>query len=208
MRNTPVVLGVLSIAFGSLQALFSAMGLASQPLSKNILGGMGKAMSGLPGAKQPGQPDPAAMMEGMVKLTDELKPYTLLLGISMIILASALVVVGVLLYKRRARARPLALIWAVAALAYIPFQLYVQVAIVQPRTAEIMRQMMPANQPASAAMDMVTGMQGGIVVVTTLLFYTPFPILLLILMGRPKIKQVLEPAPAPAAPVTGAPAGG
>jgi cytochrome bd-type quinol oxidase subunit 2 len=207
MRNTPVVLGVLSIAFGSLQALVSGASLATQSKTKDLLKGMGSAMSKLPGANQPGQPDFNATMDAAARLGEDLKPYTLLLGLSMVVMALALVAVGILLYKRRARARPAALAWAVAALLYIPCQLYLQVSIINPRTQQYLKEIASAStgagtgaDAAGAAMDVMSGMMGGIAIVGTVAFYAPFPIVLLALMGRSKIKQVLEPAPpAPAA---------
>src|SRR4029078_12240506 len=55
MRKTPVTMGVLSMVFGGVQILMSGVGLASQPYSKQVMGSMGKAFSGLP--RSQGQPD-------------------------------------------------------------------------------------------------------------------------------------------------------
>src|SRR5262249_33199208 len=55
MRKTPVVMGVLSMVFGGVVALMTGVSLASQPFSKQMMGSMGKAFSGLPRAE--GQPD-------------------------------------------------------------------------------------------------------------------------------------------------------
>jgi hypothetical protein len=203
MRNTPVVLGVMSIAFGGLQALFSGVSLITQSKSKEMLKGMGNVMAKLPGADQPGQPDISATMEAAARMGEDLKSYSLLLGLTMLVMALALVAVGIVLVKRRARARPLALGWAVAALLYIPFQIYIQVAIVNPRTQQYMKEIAGTSNPAGPAMDILSGAMGPIAVVGTVVFYTPFPIVLLALMGRSKIKQVLEPAPPAPAPTGG-----
>jgi hypothetical protein len=203
MRNTPVVLGVLSIAFGGLQALFSGVSLVTQSRSKEMLKGMGNVMAKLPGADQPGQPDISATMDAAARMGEDLKSYSLLLGLTMMVMALALVAVGIWLVKRRARARPLALCWAVAALLYIPFQIYIQVAVVNPRTQQYMKEIAGTGNAAGPAMDILSGAMGPIAVVGTVVFYTPFPIVLLALMGRSKIKQVLEPAPPAAAPTGG-----
>ena len=40
-------MGVLAMVFGGVQVLMTGIGLASQPFSKQMMGGMGKAFSGL-----------------------------------------------------------------------------------------------------------------------------------------------------------------
>ena len=82
MRKTPVVMGVLSMVFGGIQVLMTGVGLASAPFSKQMMGGMGKAFSGLP--RREGEPDVGAMFEQLGRLTEELKLYTYLTGFAML----------------------------------------------------------------------------------------------------------------------------
>src|SRR5262249_32711718 len=110
MRKTPVVLGVLAMVFGGIQVLYSGFGLAMAPFSKQMMGGVSKALSGVP--KQEGQPDPQAMFDKLARLTEDLKLYTYLTGFAMLAFAITLIVLGYLLYKRRAQARPLTIAWA------------------------------------------------------------------------------------------------
>jgi NADH:ubiquinone oxidoreductase subunit 5 (subunit L)/multisubunit Na+/H+ antiporter MnhA subunit len=194
MRKTPVVLGVLSMVFGGLQLLISGAGLATTPFSKQMIGSMGKAFSGLP--RQPGQPDVGDMFEKLGKLTEELKIYTYLTAAVMLVLSIALILIGWLLYKRRMQSRKLAVAWAIAALAYLPVQLWVQVKIIQPRANEITRSMLEGMPNASAGLyDSVASFQGTMTVVIYILFYTPFPVLLLWLMGRASAKNDLVAVP-------------
>jgi hypothetical protein len=200
MRKAPTVLGVLSIVFGSIQAAMSLMGLVTQPFAKEMMGGFGKVMSKLP--RPEGQPDSAAMFDRLAQLTDELKVYTYAVNLPMMVLAVALIFIGYLLYKRRPLARPLAVTWALVALAFLPVEIYVQVAIVQPRTMAITKEMFAgAAASGSAFMEKFSGVQQVITVVTQLALYTPFPVLLLILIGRKSAKNDLvgptPPAPAP-----------
>src|SRR5262249_27165952 len=117
MRKTPVVLGVLAMGFGGIQVLMTGIGLATAPFSKEMIGGMGKALSGLP--KQEGQPDVGDMFDKLAKLTDELKLYTYLTGFAMLAFAITLIILGWMLYKRRMQSRPLSVAWGAAALAYL-----------------------------------------------------------------------------------------
>jgi len=192
MRKTPVVMGVLSMVFGGIQALITAASLASQPYAKQMMGSMGKAFSGLP--RQEGVPDTTQAFEKLARLTDELKPYTYLTGGAMLVLSIALFIVGWMLYKRRAQSRSLAVAWALAALAYLPVQLYLQVKIILPRTAEITKQMVAGDAATSSVMQSFAGVQGVVTVVIYVLFYTPSPLLLLWLIGRASTKNDLLPA--------------
>jgi hypothetical protein len=193
MRRTPVVMGVLSMVFGGVQVLMTGVGLVSQPFSKQMMGGMGKALSGLP--RQQGQPDMAPMFERLAKVMDDLKLYTYLTGFAMLSLSITLIIVGWTLYRRRAQSRQLTIAWAVAALAYLPVQIWVQVKVILPRTQQVTKAMLEGtNNQASGLMDSMMGVQSIGTVIFYLLFYAPFPILLLILIGRQSTKNDLLPA--------------
>jgi hypothetical protein len=194
MRKTPVVMGVLSMVFGGVQVLISGAGLASQPFAKQMIASMGKAMSNLP--HKEGEPNLAQSFDRLARLTDELKVYAHLQAGAMLVLSIALLIVGSLLYKRRAQARALAVAWAIAALVYLPVQMVLQLKIIQPRTMEITQQLLASADPASAGFARsFAGMQGVLTVVVYVLFYAPFPLLLLWLIGRPSTKNDLLPAP-------------
>ncbi len=193
MRKTPVVMGVLAMVFGGIQVLMTGVGLVSAPFSKQMMGGMGKAFSGLP--RPEGQPDVGDVFERLGKVTEELKVYTYLTGFAMLAFAIALIIVGSLLYKRRAQSRKLTVAWAIAALVYLPIQMWVQVKIILPRTAEITQQMLKGMDSTSAGFaQSFAGVQSVGTVVFYLLFYAPFPILLLLLIGRASAKNDLLPA--------------
>ncbi len=185
-------MGVLSMVFGGVQVLMSGFGLASQPFSKQMMGGMGKAFSGLP--RPEGQPDMGPQFERLGRLTEELKPYTYLTGFAMLAFAITLIIVGWMLYKRRAPARPATIAWAAAALVYLPVQIWVHVKIILPRTQEITKAMLEGTPGASAGiMQSMAAVQGIGTVVFYLVFYSPFPILLLWLIGRASAKNDLAP---------------
>ena len=197
MRKTPVTLGVLSMVFGGLQALMSGFGLLAQPMIKQMMGAVGKAFSGLP--KGEGQPDMGQMMERIGKVTEELKVYNYLTNLTMVALSVALFFVGWLLYKRRLLARPLSVTWAIAALAYLPVQLYIQVKIIQPRMMEVTNSMLAGMPSASSSFaQSFAGVQSVVTVVTQLMLYAPLPLVLLGVMGPARAKDdLVGPTPAP-----------
>src|SRR6478735_9580403 len=140
MRKTPVVMGVLAMVFGGLQVLITGFSLLSQAFSKQMMGSMGQALSAR--AQKEGEPNVAPHFEQLARLTDELKPYTYLISFAMLAFSITLILVGALLYKRRAQSRPYAIAWAIGALIYLPIQIWVQVKVILPRTQEITRSML------------------------------------------------------------------
>jgi hypothetical protein len=184
-------MGVLSMVFGGIQLMMSGLGLATAPLSKKMLGSMGKAFSNLP--REPGQPDVGDMFARLGKMIEELKLYTYLTAGAMTVFAIALILIGVQLYKRRAQSRPLSIAWAAAGLAYLPVELWVRVKIILPRTEELTKAMMVGN-PGAGFVDAMSSMQATATIIGYLLLYVPFPLLLLWLIGRPSAKNDLMPA--------------
>jgi len=177
-----VVMGVLAIVFGGLQVLMTGVGLITQPYAKKVMGDMGT-----------GRPDVEATFERLVR---ELKLYQYLMGLAMLAFAITLIFVGVMLYKRRPRSRPLTIAWALAALAYLPVHIWVHVKLVLPRSQELTKAMMQGMDNAASAevMQTITALQGVGTVVFYLVFYAPFPLLLLWLIGRNSAKNDLLPA--------------
>jgi hypothetical protein len=185
-------MGVLAMVFGGVQVLMTGIGLVMQSFSKQMMGSMGKALSGV---RAEGQPDMGPAFERLAKLTEDLKIYTYLIGFAMLAFAITLIILGWMLYKRRAQARGLTIAWAAAALVYLPVQIWVQVKIILPRTQEVTKSMLEGMNNASAGiMDSVSSVQGVMTVVGYLAFYTPFFVLLLWLIGRASAKNDLLPA--------------
>jgi hypothetical protein len=184
MRRTPVVLGLLSMIFGGLVAIYSGVGLWLQSAVKDF----GKLGSMIP--RRPGQPDPAVALEATARAMEDLKPYTYAITGGMIVFSLALIVVGLGLYKRQAWSRPASLLWSALALAFIPFQIFVQTQVVQPRIHEAMMKAYEGTAMAGLQSSMA-GMQTSATVLGQIIFYAPFPVILLILMGRSSAKNDL-----------------
>jgi hypothetical protein len=191
MRRTPVVLGILNIIFGSLVACWALFGLLVQNSVKEMTATFTKLMAMAP--HRPGTPDPAAMMESMVKALEKLKPYQYAMSGGFLLLSLACIGVGYGLWKRQAWSRQAAVLWSIAALAFIPVQLWLQVGVVLPMTNEIMMESFKSAGMPTTMFEAMQGMQGAVTVVMGILFWAPYPIILAILMGRSSAKNDLDP---------------
>jgi hypothetical protein len=184
MRKTPRTLGILSIIFGSLIALWSLISLALNSLGNAVMGNMAAA-GNLP--HQPGQPDPTVFMAKMQEVMAQMAPYIYGLTLGRFVMSVALIIVGFGLYKQRRWGRSGAIAWGALALLFIVVELSISIGIVQPRTTAVMQQVfagLPNGDQMAPMMNAMKGMQGGMTVFFNLLFYAPFPIVLLVLNGR------------------------
>ena len=184
-------MGVLSMVFGGIQAAISALTIASQPFSKAMMIDFSKALSGLP--KQEGQADPRAVFEQLGRVIEGLKIYNYVLHGVLLLMSVALIVIGYMLFHRRSVSRPLSVGWALAALAYLPVMAYIEAKVILPRTNEVMAQMLAGSGGADDLIRGMSGVTGTITVIANLVLHAPFPILLLILIGRPSTKNDLVP---------------
>ena len=185
-------MGVLSMVFGGVQILMSGVSIATASASKQWMTNINKSVSGL---RTEGQPDLAPAMDRMARVTEQLKPYTYAINLAMLAFAIALIIVGWMLYKRRASARSAAVAWAIAALVYLPLQIWVHVKIMLPPTREATMAMISgADGAAKGVAEAMMRAQGVGTVLFYLVAYTPFPVLLLLLIGRKSTKNDLLPA--------------
>ena len=185
MRKTPVTLGVLSMVFGGLVAAYSAAGIALSSFSGTFLGNLGALARRAP--QRPGEPDPAVLFSRIGEMTRELAPYNNALLAGKVLFSLALVAIGYGLYKRQRWGRSGALAWSVLALLYLGAELIVRIGVIQPRMDEMLRHLfssMPDGALDAAKVQALGNTQGAVAVIMSLVFYAPFPILLLALCGR------------------------
>jgi hypothetical protein len=182
MRKTPVVLGVLSMIFGGLVSSWCLVGLLTQSYVTDWSKTLSAAVAAQP--HKAGAPDPAAMIASMTEVVQRLKPYTLAVSGGLLLFSLALAAIGFGLYRRQAWSRPAVLLWSVAALLFLPFQIYVQVGIVMPAMHEAMVQAFTNARMPTELVTTMLGAQKAITIFGQLAFYAPFPIVLLALMGR------------------------
>jgi hypothetical protein len=185
MRKTPVTLGVLSMVFGGLIAAYSGLNLLFQTFSGSFMSSMGQLAASAP--RKPGQPDPSVMLAKTAEAAKAIAPYTVALLIGKLLFSLALIGIGYGLYKRLRWGRSGAIAWGALALIFLVAELIVTIGIVQPHMNAAVQEAfraMPNGAPGAAMMQAMQGSQGVITVVVNLIFFAPFPVLLLILCGR------------------------
>jgi hypothetical protein len=180
MRKTPTTLGVLSMVFGSLCLLYSLVGLAFATLGASFMSSLAAQAKTMPA--RAGQPDPSLMFNRLQELTKELAPYNDALLLGKIVFSAALIVIGYGLYKRRRWGRSGALAWSGLGLLYLAAEAIVRTGFIQPRVEAVMKEMM-ANAPNLGGAGMMPAI-GATTTVLAVLFYAPYPLVLLALCGR------------------------
>jgi hypothetical protein len=192
MRKTPVVLGVLSMVLGGVTAFTSLFGLMTQPLTKGWMGMFGDLMSKAP--RRAGAPDPGEMMRRGAEAMEAVRPYQMVLSGTLLVLSLVVVVIGYGLYHRRAWSRAAAIGWAIAALCFVPVMAWIQGGVIQPRTQAAMYDAMPHQGSQQMQFMRTFGrMQAVAAAFGAVFMYTPFPVVLLALMGRKSAKNDLQP---------------
>lgn len=185
MRKTPVTLGVLSMVFGGLVALYSGFNLVFQSMSGSFMRSFGQLAASAP--RKPGEPDPQLIFDKLGGVMKSVAPYTTAIMAGKVLFSIALIAIGFGLYKRMRWSRSGAIAWGALALVYLVAELLVTIGIVQPRVNAAMQEVfrvMPNGDPGAAMMQAMQGSQGAITVVMNLVLYAPFPIILLVLCGR------------------------
>jgi hypothetical protein len=185
MRKTPVTLGILSMIFGGLIALYAVFNLVFSTFSGSLMSGMGQMMQNAP--RRPGEPDPTVLFGKLGDVMKSVMPYTTAIMAGKLLFSLALIAIGYGLYNRMRWSRNGAIGWSVLALLFLAAELIVTIGIIQPRVNGAMQEVfrsMPHGDPGAAMMQAMQGSQSAITIVTNLVLYSPFPILLLILCGR------------------------
>src|SRR3954451_6493573 len=153
MRKTPTTLGVLSMVFGGLVALYSLVGLAFSTLGASFMNDIAAHAPQKP--VRPGEPDPQLMFSHMQELNRQLAPYNDGLALAKVVFSVALIIIGYGLYKRRRWGRSGAIAWGALALVELAAEAIVRLGYVQPRVEAVMREML-TNSPNPAMAQMVS----------------------------------------------------
>lgn len=183
--SIPKVFGVLSIIFASLvllMSLLSACGSAVVVGSNDLL--------------TQGQPTEAAKQ--MVELQKTIVPmYTFMLIQSLIFvfMSAFLLVIGIgqVRYKRWARAW--SMYWGGLALFVLLIIVVLSFVYIGPMYKDMMAQMakgMPSGSMPLQTSSMFGGMMGGMMGVMYLIFYSPYPALLLLFFNKDRVKAAMN----------------
>jgi hypothetical protein len=171
----PKVFGVLSIIFSSLVLLFSTLGL----LAGAAAGAAGRSTTASSGA------DRAAEVVGEKILAG--------FGIQSLILfvmSALLLAIGIGQLRYRAWARRWSVIWGGAALACVVVLAAISILIISPAYADLISS--AANKPGAEAipgtMGDLSAWLGGTFAVMCVIFYTPYPAMMLLFFTRERVR--------------------
>lgn len=202
MDKTPKVLGIASIALGSLVSLGSLGGMAAKPAAKAGLGWASQFVRGLPRPDGGQGPNFDDFAQRYSELLDAMQPYQLAQSAAMLVFSAALVVIGIAMLLRRRWSRRAAKGWAVAALCFIPVIIWLQAFVIQPIAQERVFSLvqLPRENEAMVAeqrrmMGAMRTVQTAMTVASSVGIYAPFPVVLLALLKRKKSEAWFAPPP-------------
>ncbi|MCC6623121.1 MAG: hypothetical protein IT385_17820 [Deltaproteobacteria bacterium] len=165
--SAPKVLGILSIIFGSLLVLLTLFALLTTDSMLN------KLFEGFPG-------------KGFKEYMDELGPWMTIWSVITLVMAGSLLAIGIgqLRYRRWARAS--SIVWALAALVFVAGQVAFHFLV----TAPALERLLGALAKSEIA-SMIGGL-GSSSIITTVVLYSPYPIITLVLMRKPEVVEAMN----------------
>lgn len=180
----PKVFGVLSITFASIQLLLSLFSACGSAFGRS-LGGMGNL------ANTAKVPHMKVMFEHMATIYN----YMLIQSLLFVVLSAMLLAIGIGQLKYRAWARAWTVYWALAAMVALVIILAISFAVVGPlyqKMFEAVAKASPSGAIPGALTNNMSALFGGSLGVVYLIFYSPYPILLLLFFTKPRVKQAMD----------------
>jgi len=174
MRKTPVVLGVLSIIFGSLTTVLSLLTAFIGPSLTKLT----QFAANLPSQGELQR----AQMEAAAASFSTLGRYIAVSAAIFSILSIALVVIGVGLYRRRPWARRASIAWSLVGIAFVIASFVFTVGYAQPQQREVQHAIYAAHG-VTPPFELSAAAQTAMVLFSSLL-NCAFPAVLLALIGR------------------------
>lgn len=162
--NSPKVIGLLSIIFGAIVAVFSLLGLGSSSMSMSSIRDLGSELVG------PFESYLAA-----------LQPWATVITVVMIAMSAGLVFIGIGQRGYRRWARTAAIAWSIAALVVLVGQLAFYYGVTGPALERLVKSI-----SGSPIADMMSGMSSSMGLIA-LVLYTPYPVIQLVLMRKPHV---------------------
>jgi hypothetical protein len=190
MRKTPVVLGILSIIFGSLTAVLSLVAMGMGPLFAKLT----RLTDNLPGQTDTQRAQLEASQASFAHMTS----YLTISSAILVVMSTALVVIGVGLYRRRAWARQATVAWAIVGLALVVGTLVYSVAWLQPHQRQWQHEVYAARG-VTPPFEIGSASQAFLAFFGAL-FYCAFPAVLLALVGRRSAANDFLPRATPSTP--------
>jgi len=181
--GAPKVFGVLSIIFSSIVLLSSSVGMLAT-LATSAASGMGKLV-----------PDPekaaevTTMMQPMAKVYQGIGLQSAIL----FVMSALLLAIGIGQLRYRAWAQRWSVYWGAAGLACVGLMVAISLLIIAPAYAEFFESMshikpQGGGQASVPSMGPMAGMFGGTFAAMSVIFYGPYPVLMLLFFTRDRVR--------------------
>ena len=182
----PKVFGILSIIFSSIVLLFAAMGLLATAAT-HAAGALGSAAASADPAKSA---EVAAMMGPMAKVYAGIGYLSMIL----FVMSAVLLAIGIGQLRFRAWACRWSVYWGVAGLVCVGLMVAISLLIISPAYADMFESMgrlkggADGNAELGATMGGISGVFGGTFAILCVLFYAPYPALMLLFFTRDHVR--------------------
>lgn len=185
VTSVPKVFGVLSIIFASLVLLFSLIGACSSAFGRS----MGSSFGSLGGQQ-------AAQFKVMMQYMSSIYNYMLIQQLIFLLMSSALLAIGIGQVKYKRWARAWSVYWGWAALIALGVVLAISFFAVGPMYKEmfaaITKNVPSGSMPMAKLSSGMGSLMGGAMGVIYLIFYSPYPILMLLFFNKGNVKQAMD----------------
>jgi hypothetical protein len=180
--GAPKIFGILSIVFASIMLLYSLM--------KMLAGGMVGAM----GSIRPPNDDP--QFAGMQDFFEHMaRVYRALAweGTMVAVLSALLIAIGIGQVRYREWAQRWTIYWSGAAIVAVVGMVMISMLVIGPAYSQMIDGMARLGPAKETAMFSGFGsMFGKTSAIATVIFYTPYPVLLLIFFSRPNVRAAMN----------------
>jgi hypothetical protein len=187
LARAPKVFGVLSIVFASIVMLGGLMGLIAGAAA-SVVGSAGELTAGAEGGNADLQ-KAKLFMGPMVDVYRGISYQSIILTVMSIVL----LIIGIGQVRYRKWARSWSVYWGGAALACVAAMIAISMLIITPAYSEMfagLARMAPDQRGVTSASigSGFMGMLGGSLAVFTVIFYAPYPLLMLYFFSRDNVR--------------------
>jgi len=186
--GAPKVLGVLSIIFGSTLLLFSMVGGCISLAGKQ--GGQSATWM------VKGLPNPEARAAAYQRFYDAAHPATVAQTMIFTLMSAGLLIIGIGQLHYKSWARSLSIYWGVLALLTLVASVLLSLLVVRPANQALFAELSSISSASSmdSALNSMLGSfaSSPVMVLGSVVFYAPFPIILMIYFSRAGIREAMQ----------------
>jgi|GEM_PF-1653216 hypothetical protein len=184
--SAPKVFGVLSIVFSSITLLTS--------LFSSCLGLFGGGMTSLSGTI-PGSGADAGRVKEMMEFMGTIYTAMGAQGVVFLVMSAILLVVGIGQLRYRRWAAQGSVYWSILALLVLVGVVILSYAVIGPAYEKMFEVISKGGASGALPTELtskLSGWIGGSTGIASVIFYAPYPILMLIFFSRPRIKAAMQ----------------